>query len=85
MDKDKYTAPFDEIKEIGRYEARMIIYHRQPLGRFWYQSDLTFVAIDNRDGNAWVEEFKDQETMMGWLNDEFQMSELEEWLNEKEE
>ena len=33
-----------------------------------------WVAIDNRDGNCWTEEFPNREDAIAWLNDEFEMS-----------
>lgn len=57
-----------EIKQITAEEARQIIDKRKPLGLFWHVGDYSFVGIDNRDGNAWTEEFTDFDMLTEWLN-----------------
>lgn len=71
------------IQEVGAAQALNIINSRKPLGKFWRQElstseisfddEWTFIGIDNSTGEAWVEEFKDKETMMSWLKGEFQI------------
>lgn len=35
--------------------------------------DLTCVAVDNRSGDAWTEEFTSIKAGLNWLNDKFEM------------
>lgn len=71
---------FDEIHEIGALEADLIIGTQRPYGKYWTEvGPNKYVAIDNSTGDAWTEEFTDKDTMMGWLNDRFEMSEFEEF------
>jgi len=36
--------------------------------------DNTCVAVDNRSGNAWTEEFKNIKKALDWLNDKFEVN-----------
>ena len=60
-----------EPKAIGESLAHVIIADRIPIGNFYYEdidSDgITYIAIDNTTGDAWVEEFKDKDIMLSWL------------------
>lgn len=71
---------------IEQNQAYSIIDKREPLGTFYYQTeDNMWVAIDNRTGDAWTEEFTTKEQCLAWLNDEFEMSELDEHIAIREE
>ena len=55
------------IKEITPSEAECIIYSRRPLGVFYMKYGVIYVGIDNRDGNAWTEEFMNLRQCKRWL------------------
>lgn len=44
----------------GRYE---------PLGQFYLKDGELYIGVDNRDGCAWVEEFKSLSTCKRWLQE----------------
>ena len=60
----------DDIYEVGILEAHLISKHKSPLGRYWTQKDMKFVAIDNTKGQALTKEFDDKEEMLEWLKGE---------------
>ena len=62
----------DEIYEVGKFEAYLIMKHRSPLGKYWMLSDMKFVAIDNSKGYVLTEEFDEKESMLDWLRSEKQ-------------
>lgn len=70
--------------EITSEEALAIIDSRQPMGRFLCQEcnndGLTdgWTAIDNHDGNAWVEWFEDKDRALQWVCGEFELDDTEE-------
>lgn len=67
----------DKIHEIGALEADLIIATQRPIGKYWTEvGPNRYVAIDNSTGDAWTEEFTDKDTMMGWLKNRFEMSDL---------
>lgn len=69
-----------EIHEIGTLELGLIIEFRTPYGKYWTEvSPGKYVAVDNNTGDAWTEEFEDKEIMLDWLNDKFEMGDIEEW------
>lgn len=41
-----------------------------PEGMFYCQDSEVWVGCDNSDKNCWVEEFKTEEDVIAWLNDE---------------
>ena len=47
--------------------------------RGYFIDDNTWVAFDNTSGNCWVEEFKNEETAICWLEQFFEMSQLNEF------
>lgn len=57
--------------EISEQTAKGIIENRSPLGVFYFKSKGVFVGIDNSNGDSFVEEFKDLETCLAWLNYDF--------------
>jgi len=61
-----------EIRKITNSEATNIIETRQPLGLFYIaeediNSEITYVGIDNRTGDAWTEEFELLSECKEWL------------------
>src|SRR5690625_774318 len=54
--------------EISEQTAKGIIENRSTLGVFYLKSKGVFVGIDNSNGDSFVEEFKDKETCLAWLN-----------------
>ena len=44
-------------REISREDAAGIIERRHPYGLFFLKEGTVYVGIDNRDGNAWTEDF----------------------------
>lgn len=60
----------DEIKLVSRAEAYSIIDTREPRGLFYAIVDGTYLGIDNKTGDAWVEEFITEQECRSWLNNE---------------
>lgn len=60
-----------EITKITKEEANKIIETKEPEGLFWLIDGDTFVVIDNSRGEAFVEEFDDEEEGLQWLKDWF--------------
>lgn len=73
-----------EIKYITRDKASKIIETREPRGLFYEIDGDLHVGIDNRSGDAWVEEFKTKQECLDWLrgNGEKTVEEKEEYLTE---
>jgi len=73
-----------KIQEVGQLQLSRVIEERVPLGKYWNESSAgVYVAVDNSDGDAWTEEFDDKEIMLDWLNNKFEIGEVEEWKVEK--
>ena len=72
------------IKHITREEASKIIETREPRGLFYEIDGDLHVGIDNKSGDAWVEEFKTPEECLNWLrgNTEGPAEDKEEYLTE---
>ncbi|GEM_PF-3006905 len=69
-----------KIQEVGALELDLIIEFYTPIGKYWTEvAPGKYVAVDNSTGNSWTEEFYDKEIMFDWLNDKFQMGDIEEW------
>ena len=47
-----------------------IIETRKPLGCFVYSEGMEVVGVDNRDGDAWTEDFPNLVECLAWLLDE---------------
>lgn len=76
----KYESNLFEIREVGTLELDLIIDFRTPYGKYWTEvSPGKYVAVDNNTGDAWTEEFEDKEIMLDWLNNKFEMGDIEEW------
>lgn len=57
-----------QIAKISVTQASDIIETRTPKGRFWTEDDGVYIGIDNSTGDAWTEEFSDQQSCLAWLN-----------------
>lgn len=70
-----------KIREILNSKEPTFIGVYEPIGKFYAEvknvEGSTFVACDNIDGEAYTEEFDTEELALAWLNNEFEMSELE--------
>lgn len=55
--------------KITNTEASKIIENRTPLGCFYFKDGDKFIGIDNRTGDAWTEEFDNEEDCLNWLKD----------------
>lgn len=55
--------------KINEEQANKIIETREPIGSFYVERGESFVGIDNSTGDCFVEEFKDKETCIAWLED----------------
>lgn len=60
------------IKKVDNLTASEIIATRE-IGRFYTVENIrgqdVYVGIDNRDGDAWTEEFNDLADCIGWLKE----------------
>lgn len=56
-----------EITKITKEEGHKIIDTNKPLGLFWFKDKDKYIAIDNSDGDAFVEEFKYKSDSHAWL------------------
>lgn len=56
-----------EYFEVTAQDASSIIEERKPLGLFLRECGRIFVGIDNRDGDAWTEDFKTKRRALSWL------------------
>lgn len=72
------NPPRGEIKIVTSDEELSIIETSEPRGLFLRETAFGgFVAIDNRDGDAFTEYFDDEQTATSWLNGEFELGESE--------
>lgn len=58
------------IQRVSPDRIDAIIEHRVPLGLFLTKEGSRWVAVDNRDGNAWTEDFRWKHHAIRWLRDE---------------
>ena len=58
-----------EPRKINREDASTIIESRHPYGLFFLKDGGVYVGIDNRDGDAWTEEFPTKRKCLEWLTD----------------
>lgn len=59
-----------EIKQINKEQAEALIEDMKPLGKFYLEDNGVFVGFDNSTGDCFVEEFKDKDTCLAWLNND---------------
>lgn len=62
---------FNQVTCISPYEARKIIALRGRKGLLWTLENGRYIGIDNRDGNAWTEEFDTLSECKQWLRREW--------------
>ena len=62
---------FNPVTCISQNEARKIIALRGRKGLFWTIENGRYIGIDNRDGNAWTEEFDTLSECKQWLRREW--------------
>lgn len=60
----------EEITKVTPEVSRYIIKNYMPLGLFYTQVDSYYIGIDNRNGDAWTEEFKSLKACKKWLREE---------------
>ena len=59
-----------EIKQINKEQAEALIEDMKLLGKFYLEDNGVFVGFDNSTGDCFVEEFKDKDTCLAWLNND---------------
>ena len=59
-----------KTEKVTHYELSRIVESRKPIGLFYAQIDNVFVAVDNRNGEAWTEEFTSEDEAVSWLNND---------------
>ena len=66
-----------KIKSISEEEAIIIIETRKALGKFICVEGEKIVAIDNEDGEAWCEDFKENERLLAirYLKGDYELDE----------
>lgn len=57
------------VLKISEEQANEIIEKREPIGGFYLEKNGAFIGLDNSTGDCFVEEFKDKETCIAWLED----------------
>lgn len=60
----------NEIKQINKEQSEALIENKKPLGKFYLEDNGVFVGFDNSTGDCFVEEFKDKDTCLAWLNND---------------
>lgn len=58
------------IQEVSPGRLGDVIELRVPLGLFLAKEGPFWVAVDNRDGDAWTEDFREKNQAIHWLLDE---------------
>lgn len=56
-------------RKMSEKDATIIIESRHPYGLFFLKEGNVYVGIDNRDGDAWTEEFPTKRKCLKWLTD----------------
>ena len=54
-------------RTMSEKDATIIIESRHPYGLFFLKEGNVYVGIDNRDGDAWTEEFSTEAACVRWL------------------
>ena len=58
-----------KIQRVSSEFLGRVIEHRVPLGLFLAKEGGLWVAVDNRDGDAWTEDFRRKCHAVRWLRD----------------
>ena len=61
------------IHRVSPEQLGDVIEHRVPLGLFLTKEGDRWVAVDNRDGDAWTEEFSRKRQAVRWLRGKFEV------------
>lgn len=64
-----FKEGYSPIEYLYISDVRDVIEKREPKGLFITRDGEKYVGIDNRDGDAWTEEFDYAEDCIGWLYD----------------
>jgi len=56
-----------KIKEIDQKTADKIVENRKPIGLFYFNEKGMTIGINNSKGDAFVEEFSNQDHCLKWL------------------
>ena len=59
-----------KIQRVSSEFLGQVIEHRVPLGLFLAKEGGLWVAVDNRDGDAWTEDCRWKHHAVRWLRDE---------------
>lgn len=70
----KHVTPLFMKQLIASYKQDGISSNYEPEGLFYSCDKGTWVACDNRSGDAWTEEFDSEAACVAWLRDKFEMS-----------
>ena len=62
-----------KIQRVSSEFLGRVIEHRVPLGLFLAKERSLWVAVDNRDGDAWAEEFSRKRKAVRWLRGKFEV------------
>lgn len=66
---ERKDAVMKETKEYGeQYVADWTMGKGLPLKGFYFEDGNVFVAVDNTDGNCWVEEFENEQDAIHYVN-----------------
>lgn len=64
----------NKTRYVSQAEALKIIKTRKPIGLFYTkESNGQYTGIDNSNGDAWVEEFRNPDICQRWLNGDFEV------------
>lgn len=62
-----------EIREVGTKRFRSILSRRMPWGSYLTKEGGLWIALDNRTGDAWTEEFCSRQEAVRWLLGAFEV------------
>ena len=68
--KDSYRDGVCQLKYLCISDVRELIEKMEPKGLYITKDGKKYIGIDNRDGNAWTEEFIDADDCICWLYDQ---------------
>ncbi len=62
----------EEIKELTSEEVSQLLASGEysgeyaPIGKYWYNENGIYVALDNSDGCCWTQDFKTKRACIKW-------------------
>ena len=74
MYKIKHVTPLFMKQLLASCKQDGISFKYEPVGLFYTRDKGNWVACDNRNGDAWTEEFDTEAACVAWLRDKFEMS-----------